>query len=153
MTGSGHFLPSSFELGRLLLGHVSSRLTSSCVLGQGHISFCFSAGVQGLFLRPWHLSVSCGDRAPLVSSSPGLHPLSPTDAQDSPSPAGVLSSLRQKDLAGHRPKELRLDAKMHAHATSTAATFTLYKRWTRPKCPSVDGWRSETWSMQTVQHH
>lgn len=124
MAGSGHFLPSSFELGRLLLGHVSSQLTSSCVLGQEHISFCFPAGVQGLFLRPWHLSVSCGDRSPLVSASPGLHPLSPTDAQDA-SLAGVLSSLRQKDLAGHRPKRTEAgceDARAHhVHSSNVHA--------------------------------
>lgn len=66
-------------------------LTSSGVSGHGHISSCIPAGMRGPFLHPWHLSVSCGDRAPPswreLLARP--HPLSPAGAQDSPAPTGA----------------------------------------------------------------
>lgn len=69
-------------------------LTSSGVSGHGHILSCIPAGMRGPFLHPWHLSVSCGDRAPPswreLLARP--HPLSPAAPRTAPPPLGPLVS-------------------------------------------------------------
>jgi len=38
-------------------------------------------------------------------------------------------------------------------AMFTAALFTIGKRWTQPKYPSVDEWMKEIWCIRTIKYY